>query len=119
MHRDQINQLRGLQRIRSFNLALDKLLHPRADARLASGLLGSMCYDAVVSNLGRASMLERVGDVELESVWGPVGQARLKEERFVGVVTAADALRLIEARPTRQPSLLDPLVNNLIDFSMK
>ncbi len=110
----QLNELRKPERVQQTNRALERLIGPRCDPRIASGLLGTLGYNAVVSNLGRLSVPDRIGDVELEAIWGPVGQARLNEERFIGVATSTSVMRFIEATPSYQAPLLDALIETLL-----
>jgi hypothetical protein len=81
---------------------LDQLITPSSDPRVAVGVLGALGYDAVVSNLGVIDIPREYGDISLEAIWGPIGQARLERERFFGVSTFAGTLRLIEACPVSQ-----------------
>lgn len=112
-HYEAVRQIRSADRLESLRQMLNMIITPDCDPRLASGLLGTLRYDAVVSNLGDLNIEEKVGDISLDALWGPVGQARLHKERFVGVATIGNVLHLIEARPTYQPQLLDKLVRNL------
>lgn len=105
-HSDGMKRLRSPGYVEQTTATLGRLLSANCSPALASGLLGSLSYDAVVSNLGALPIRTRIADVELEAIWGPVGQARLKDERFVGVCTATGEMRFIEAVPGHQISIL-------------
>jgi hypothetical protein len=101
-HIGEMNRLRTTAEIRRTGRMLDQLITPSSDPRVAVGVLGALGYDAVVSNLGVIDIPQEYGDISLEAIWGPIGQARLKRERFFGVSTFAGTLRLIEACPASQ-----------------
>ncbi|WP_230534507.1 condensation domain-containing protein [Microvirga roseola] len=94
---------------------LQDRLPPDGDQRLACGLMGAFPYDAVVSNLGKLEIQDRIDDVDLRGFWGPSGQARLRRERFIGVATTNNVIRLVEAAPAFQPPLLQSLKAVLVE----
>lgn len=85
---------------------LEYALPKEATSELAQGLIGSLAYDAVLSNLG--PILPRyVGEgARLEAVWGPMVLGRILNERMIGAATYKDQLRLTEARPQHMPASL-------------
>jgi hypothetical protein len=101
-HIEEMNRLRSTAEIQRTGRMLDQLITPSSDPRVAVGVLGALGYDAVVSNLGVIDIPREYGDISLEAIWGPIGQARLERERFFGVSTFAGTLRLIEACPVSQ-----------------
>lgn len=115
-HSEMVKGSREKARIVETSRMLDRLIPPTCDPRIASGLLGSLGYDAVVSNLGNLSIRLRIDDVQLSALWGPVGQARLKSERFLGVATTRNVMRMLEATPTYQRPLLSDLKQCLVDI---
>ncbi len=115
LHMEKLKQLRSPENGRQLNEALDRILTPGCDPDLASGLLGGLNYDLVVSNLGDLGKDRQVGDVRLEALWGPAGQGRLLDERFLGVITFGSEMRVIEARPFHRLSILDEVILMLID----
>ncbi|MGZ2506010.1 hypothetical protein ACVINI_006556 [Rhizobium beringeri] len=115
LHAEKLKHLRNPENSLQLSAALDETLAPGCDPELASGLLGGLNYDLVVSNLGDLGEVQQIGDVRLEAIWGPAGQGRLLDERFVGVVTFGSEMRLIEARPVHRLSILDDVVRMLTD----
>jgi hypothetical protein len=84
-----------------------------ASPGMASGILGSFQYDAVVSNLGKLPTPEAVGDLRLTGFWGPMVQGRFKYERVFGAATVGDRLRIVQTNPHYMTSLLDRIGERL------
>ncbi|TCL71148.1 condensation domain-containing protein [Rhizobium sp. BK251] len=88
---------------------------PTADHILASGLFGSLQYDVIATNLGVLSIPTEVGDLRLESLWGPCIQGRFANERVIGAATINGQLRIVQTTPKHIPSFLDKLRQTLVD----
>ncbi|MDM9648347.1 hypothetical protein [Rhizobium sp. S163] len=114
-HIEDMNRLRTTGAILQTGHMLERLITPSCDPRVASGVLGALNYDAVVSNLGVVEVPQQYGDIRLAALWGPAGQARLKRERFFGVTTFAGTLRLIEACPASQELICTDVIELLIN----
>jgi hypothetical protein len=82
-------------------------------ADIASGILGRLEADAVLSNLGKLSIPQTIGRLRLNAFWGPMAQVRLKRERFIGVATLGPRLRLVQTSPHGTPSLLQAIKDHL------
>jgi Condensation domain len=82
-------------------------------ADVASGILGRIEADAVLSNLGKLAIPQTIGRLRLNAFWGPMTQVRLKRERFIGVATLGHRLRLVQTSPHGTPSLLQAIKDYL------
>jgi hypothetical protein len=112
-HTSQVNAFRNVKAFQASTRDLSELLRSDDDPQVAAGLLGSLNNNAVVSNLGVSSLPQRIGDIHIEGVWGPAGQARMTDERFIGVVTYGGVLRLLEAIPSYKQTVIEALVDRL------
>ncbi|MEZ2131647.1 MULTISPECIES: hypothetical protein [unclassified Sinorhizobium] len=96
--------------------ALEAKLPPAtADSKLASGTMGSLQYDAIVSNLGALPIPTTVGSVRLEAFWGPSVQGRFTNERVIGAASLDGQLRIVQTTPSHIPSFLDDLQRILVE----
>lgn len=82
---------------------IEHALPNTASVDLARGVIGSLAYDAVLSNLGRLSPASSGEVATLDAVWGPMVLGRLRDERMIGAATLNGQLRLTEARPDHVP----------------
>jgi hypothetical protein len=103
---EQLSASRSMKSLTESVALVDALLPPNATVDLACGLVGSLAYDAVVSNLGVVDPAHPGGPARLEAVWGPMVLGRIRNERMLGAATIGGHLHLTEARPNHIPESL-------------
>jgi hypothetical protein len=94
---------------------MEKHIPADATSEIASGLLGRTRPDAFVSNIGKLSIPQMVGRLRLNAFWGPMAQSRRKRERYIGVSTLGNRLRLVQTSPHGVPSVLEAVRGYLND----
>nr|CAD6437610.1 non-ribosomal peptide synthetase [Rhizobium sp. Q54] len=92
---------------------LERTLPPLSSVDQACGLIGSLRYDAVVSNLGVLQTRSCGPLVKLQAIWGPMVLGRIRNERMLGVSTYDGTLRLTESRPEHMAECLPQMITIL------
>nr|WP_246799145.1 condensation domain-containing protein [Rhizobium leguminosarum] len=112
---DELNPLRSAQHLIESVAMVDGVFPRNATVDVACGLVGSLAYDAVVSNLGSVHTDLPEGVTRLRAVWGPMVLGRIRNERMIGVATTGGHLCLTEARPNHMPESLQQVAVALAD----
>ncbi|MGA1802839.1 condensation domain-containing protein [Rhizobium sp. HT1-10] len=112
---EELKPMRSAQHLFRSIAGVDAILPRNATVDLACGLVGSLAYDAVVSNLGVVDANLPVGATRLSAIWGPLVLGRIRNERMIGSATIGGYLRLTEARPSHMPDSLQQIVTTLAD----
>ncbi|NSY20164.1 condensation domain-containing protein [Neorhizobium sp. AL 9.2.2] len=109
----ELQALRSKEAVALSAHKLEKALPPLSTVDHACGLIGSMRYDAVISNLGVLQTRASSEPVQLQAIWGPMVLGRIKNERMIGASTYGTTLRLTESRPAHVAGCLPQLIGIL------
>jgi NRPS condensation-like uncharacterized protein len=112
---EELAQQRSVAGISAYLRLMATCLDAEEPRKIASGLLGSLNQDSILSNLGRLSIPETVGRLRLAAFWGPMLQTHRKRERFIGVATVANRLHLVQTSPRNVASILGAMKDWLND----
>ena len=103
---DGIRPFRTEAGITSFFQTVRACVPETGDQELARGFMGSIPFDAIITNLGDLAIPVEVGRLHLEAVWGPFGGIGKRDEIMIGVAGLDGALRLVQTNPRSVPFVL-------------
>lgn len=106
----ELQALRSKEAVALSAHSLEKALPPLSGVDVACGLIGSLHYDAVVSNLGVLQTRSSGPRVKLQAIWGPMVLGRIRNERMLGASTHGGILRLTESRPDHIAECLPQMI---------